>query len=59
MKITIIKEWQTEAEIDVPDSATELEIRKLADGVANDLLQAEWGGTYATDEDNADLFDWH
>jgi len=53
MRITIIKSWQTEAEVDAPDGLSKQELidwlAQEADKVANDLLDAEWTNTHCTE----------
>jgi len=60
--MTVIKEWQTEEELEVPAhlEGKELEawLSHHAEGVANDSVNAQWQGTYVTDENNDDVIDW-
>ena len=63
MKVTIIKEWQTEAVVDAPNGLSNRELRDWlahkADEVGNDLLNAEWSSTYCTGTDtDEEICDW-
>ena len=63
MRVTILKEWQTEATVETPDGLSHRELKEWlankADEVGNDLSKAEWSATYCIEtETNEDVCDW-
>ncbi len=61
MKVTILKEWQTEEEVEVPDGLEGKELRKWLEDAAPDLAncfdEADWQATFVMDEEGDDLYD--